>query len=155
MKNPLAIAALVLVAILLPAFGQQTAPKPPVGVPTDAKLFNGKWYRVYLEQSTWPVARDKCKTLGGQLAVVLDEPTHTFLKELKPDVGLWLGATDEKLEGDWRWVDGSEMKFKAWAPGEPGGRRAENYLFLIHRAWEDHSNGRPQVIGFICEWKAK
>ena len=155
MRNPLAIAALVLVAILLPAFAQQTAPKPPVGVPADAKLFNGKWYRVYLEQTTWPVARDKCKTLGGQLAVVPDAPTHAFLKELKPDVGLWLGATDEKLEGAWRWVDGTEMKFKAWASGEPAGRRAENYLFLIHGAWEDHSNGRPQVIGFICEWKAK
>ena len=138
MKNPIAAQLIALLAAFSLASAQQSAPKPPVGVPTDAKLFNGKWYRVYLEQSTWP-----------------DEPTHGFLKELKPDVGLWLGATDEKLEGAWMWVDGTEMKFKAWAPGEPGGRRAENYLFLIHGAWEDHSNGRPQVIGYICEWKAK
>lgn len=155
MKNPIAVILITLLAAFSLASAQQPAIKPPVGIPSDATPFNGKWYRVYLDKTTWPLARDKCKTLGGQLAVVPNEPTHAFIKELKPDVGLWLGATDEKLEGEWMWVDGTEMKFKAWAPGEPGGRRAENYLFLIHGAWEDHSNGRPQVIGYICEWKAK
>lgn len=149
------IAACILFASTSFVPAQQSSPKPPINVPADAKLFNGKWYRVYLEQTTWPIARDKCKTLGGQLAISLDEPTQAFLKDLKPDVGLWLGATDEKLEGVWQWVDGTEMKFKAWAPGEPAGARSENYLFLIHGKWEDHSNGRPQVVGFVCEWKAK
>ena len=155
MKNPLAIAVLLLVAGLVSALAQQPTPKPPVGIPADAKHFNGKWYRVYLEQTTWPLAREKCRALGGQLAITPDEPTHAFLKDIKPDVGLWLGATDEKLEGVWQWADGSEMKFKAWAHGEPDGLRSENYLMLFRGSWGDHSNGRPRVIGFICEWKAK
>lgn len=37
------------------ALGQQstTAPQPPIGVPSKAKLFNGKWYHIYLEKSDW------------------------------------------------------------------------------------------------------
>ncbi|MEO8350943.1 MAG: C-type lectin domain-containing protein [Chthoniobacteraceae bacterium] len=123
-------------------------------MPADAKPFNGKWYRVYLKQTTWSVARNKCKTLGGQLAVVPDESTHVFLKELNRDAGLWLGATDDKIEGVWRWVDGTEMDFKGWERGEPDGGRAENYLLLFRGGWHDVSASH-RASGFICEWKSR
>ena len=93
--------------------------KPPVGVPADATFFNGKWYRVYLEGLPWKSAQDRCKILGGMLACVPDAPTQGFVANLAKGLNLWLGATDEETEGLWRWVDGNEMKYKAWARFEP------------------------------------
>jgi len=90
-------------------YGQSPTPtKPPVGIPADATLFNGKWYRVYIERVPWTRAKEKCKGLGGQLAVVPDEQTWDFLKSRSP-AALWLGGTDEETEGVWKWVDGTSF----------------------------------------------
>src|SRR4051812_1339986 len=84
---------------------QKSVPaKPPVGIPLDAKHFNGKWYRVYTEKLGWKRANQRCKALGGQLAVVPDEATHAFIKQLAGGIAVWLGATDEKVENAWEWV---------------------------------------------------
>lgn len=149
------IAALFAFAVCATAQTPQPNPKPPVGLPSDAILFNGKWYFVYMDPVQWKRANEKCVALRGQLAVVPDEATHAFIKQLSKGLALWLGATDEKVEGLWTWVDGSEMKFKAWADREPAGRQRENYLFIRKGRWEDVSNETPIVIGYICEWKAR
>lgn len=155
MKYCLSILVLT-VAMLAPGFSQQPAqPKPPVGIPSDARLFNGKWYRVYLERLTWTRAKEKCIALRGQLAIVPDEPTHAFIKNLSNNLNLWLGATDEKVEGLWYWLDGTEMKFKAWYTKEPGGGRRENYLLIFHDGWADAASNEALAVGYICEWKAK
>ena len=50
----------------------------------------------------------------------------------------WLGASDEKLEGDWRWVTGEPFTFNLWNFGEPnnccGG---ENFLAITTSFWND------------------
>ncbi|OYW27236.1 MAG: hypothetical protein B7Z47_06850, partial [Chthoniobacter sp. 12-60-6] len=56
------------------------APKPPIGVPAAAKLFNGKWYHVYLEKVDWARAKAKCQAAGGQLVVIPDAATWDFVK---------------------------------------------------------------------------
>ena len=155
MKPGMLVAALFVIGLFRPAFGETpSAPKPPVGVPADAAHFNGKWYRVYLEKATYQRARSRCLALGGNLACVSDKATHEFIQELAKDVPLWLGATDEKAEGAWVWPDGTEMTFKAWAPKEPQGYRKENYLIIGRGRWHDYSKDEP-VSGFICEWRPK
>jgi Lectin C-type domain len=139
---------------------QPKAPKPPVGVPVDAKLFNGKWYRVYIEKGVaWHRAQEKCKALGGQLVTVPDAPTWEFVKSLTPAY-VWLGATDEATESVWTWVDGTPMKFADWYANQPdnsGG--TEHYLAMWKSKVADipkHGKvGDQQVVGYICEWKAK
>lgn len=130
--------------------------KPPVGVPGDAQLFNGKWYRVYLERGSWKAARDKCVQHGGHLVVIPDEATQAYLRTLAKGLLLWLGATDEKVEGLWVWVDGTEMKYTAWMRGQPsntGGK--ERYLQMLWGAWNDAPESQKDVVGYICEWKDK
>ena len=138
---------------------QPTTKKPPVGVPAEATLFNGKWCRVYFEQGGWKHAKDRCKVLGGQLAVVPDEPTQAFIKKLADSTALWLGATDEKVKNVWLWSDGTRMTFKAWDSehGQPNGGRNENYLLIWKTGkWHDvGEHGDQQTVGFICEWKPK
>jgi hypothetical protein len=142
-----------LIGLTFGAIAQTAPQKPPIGVPSDAKWFNGKWYHVYLEQVTWERAKEKCAAAKGQLAVVPDAATWDFIKRLSPG-RIWLGATDEHSEGIWKWVDGTPMTFKAWSKHEPNNYRGrEHYLVAIDESWNDLARDSP-TVGFICEWKA-
>ena len=152
------IRTLILLMSLYTADAQQPKPekKPPIGIPSDAKLFNGKWYRIYFEKVTWKRARDKCVELNGQLACAPDAPTQSFLIGFTKPVDLWIGATDEKVEGLWIGVDGTEVKFKGWGGPQPNGGRNENFMGLDGKNgyWFDAPNNWG-CVGFICEWKDK
>jgi hypothetical protein len=156
MKPALSLVAFCALVFILPARPAPAAEPNPTspGIPSDAKPFNGKWYRVYLERIPWNVAMQRCVALGGQLAVVPDEPTWAFIRSLVKDDSLWLGATDKETEGVWKWVDGTPVVFRAWLPRQPdnsGGN--ENYLSAFNGGWNDvEIKGRGRVIGFVCEW---
>ena len=151
------ILAIALLAPLMQAVAQSPSPKPPVGVPLDARLFNGKWYRVYLEKGSWKNARAKCTRLGGRLALVPDERTQAFMRPLANGIYLWLGATDEKVEGRWIWEGGMQMEYKAWDRGQPSNHRArEHWLALCpNGSWADLEHDSDLVVGFVCEWDAR
>lgn len=157
----LLLLSLCALACLSPAQQPAPPPKPPLGLPKDAKYFNGKWYAVILEKVNWAVAQSRCKLHGGQLAIVPDEATGTFIKSLTK-LRVWLGATDEKVEGKWVWVDGQDMTYSQWEATEPsndGGK--ENYLRTSPAGrWADAPKDWDAykefpVIGYICEWKGK
>lgn len=150
-----AIALLLATATL--AFSQ--TPRPPVGVPADAKHFNGRWYKVILEKVPWHTAKQKAAAMRGQLAVAPDADTWKFLTGLTT-ANVWIGATDEKTEGVWEWIDGSPVTGIEWYDNQPdnsGG--SENYLIIWKgRAADIPKDGKvnnQQVAGFICEWKPK
>jgi hypothetical protein len=147
----------LLVLLVLTSLAGAGDLKPPISVPADAKHFNGHWYKVFLEKCTWRRAKERCGTLGGRLAVISDEPTWAFVKGLTPAI-VWLGATDEETEGVWKWVDGTELTFKAWLPKQPDNIRGkEHYLATRGDKWNDvpldGKSGAKEVVGFICEWK--
>jgi hypothetical protein len=155
---------LAILFFVVHSAGQQPASprQPPLGIPNDAKYFNGKWYRVYTEKLNWAEARDKCARLGGQLCVVPDEATWCFVKSLAPGAQLWLGATDEKVTGVWKWIDDTPFTFTAWGrlqPDNSGGN--QHYLFILKGEWNDiQKDGKwtspdIRVVGYICEWKDK
>ena len=76
----------------------------------------------------------------------------------------WLGTTDERTEGQWFWVDGTEMRFKAWDAGwrQPDNRsvedgREENYVIIVvsrKGGWLDQplEGEKGWHPGFVCEW---
>ena len=141
----------------LPAPPSAALPKRPLGVPADAKPFNGRWYKVVLEKKSWHAARDKCKEMGGQLVTIPDAATWEFVKGLTGGAKLWIGATDEVTEGKWVWIDGSPLTFTDWAPGEPNNfGAAEHYLAVNGKQWNDlpkqYAINNSVVVGFLCEW---
>ena len=152
---------LIMIMTLTAFAGQSAQPKPPVGVPADAKFFNGKWYRVYSEKLPWNRAAEKCRALGGSLVKVPDEATWVFLKSLCQRAALWIGATDEKTEGIWLWPDGTPVTYAPWWRGQPDNARGiEHYVSTYLGEW----NGVPKsgefvprqfVVGYICEWAPK
>ena len=77
--------------------------------------------------------------------------------------GLWLGATDEVKEGEWKWSDGSPLTYTNWSPvgNQPNNKRGvEHYLMLLlgksSGEWCDQPTKAVdfQNVGYICEWNA-
>ena len=135
------------------AAGPSSSGRPPIGMPADAVPFNGKWYRYYPESPTWHSAKEKCERLNGRLAVVTDQETWTFVKGMMGNKWTWLGATDEKSEGVWTWVDGSAMSLKKWQSGEPNNRDAkQHYLRASNKGWRDDPKLANDIDGFLCQW---
>ncbi len=131
----------------------------PVGPMAQAKWFRGKWYAVVMERVSWTAARQRCEKLGGQLAVVPDKIAWEFVRSLST-ANLWLGATDEEKEGEWKWIDGTPFTFHRWLKGQPNNayNGTEHYLNTWNGSWNDapkdgQFTGRDFVAGFVCEWK--
>ena len=139
----------------------------PLIVPADSRIVGSKRFKVFSEQLTWRQARAKCERMGGHLAVVGGEDENRILTSMISDARLdsaWLGATDEQVEGQWVWADGTAMGYDNWdrvhnQPNNWSPERAsvEHWLILIvaHAgAWWDmtdvpESRWHP---GFVCQW---
>ncbi|HWP07653.1 MAG TPA: C-type lectin domain-containing protein [Polyangiaceae bacterium] len=76
---------------------------------------------------TWAQARDNCASIGMALVRVDDTGEDQFISDngyaSPPITGIWLGATDGAVEGEWRWVDGELF----WLGGKTGS--AQNGLY--------------------------
>ncbi|MCW0481959.1 PKD domain-containing protein [Gaoshiqia sediminis] len=89
---------------------------------------------------TWTEARAEAETksyygLKGYLATILSKEENDFIWTKVNGVG-WIGATDEAVEGEWRWATGPEAGTLFWKGNYPSGQRVNN-LFSF---W---SNGEP------------
>lgn len=137
-----------------------------VRVPDDAAAFEGHSYKFFREVMTWRQAKQRCERLGGHLATIGGEAENDFVTVLARSGianpgrldGVWLGATDERQEGEWRWLDGGKLHFANWWPGQPNNKQnAEHYLFLLlsDGTWHDQPDRSKQHVAyFVCEWDA-
>lgn len=135
--------------------------------PADAREFRGARYKLFPEKLSWHRAEEECRKLGGRLAIVRDAAQDAFLhglvREAKAEAA-WLGATDERAEGRWVWVDGSPMAYANWTAEQPNNKGAgEHYAVMIdvHQGqsfggrWADQPDVSVQhAPGFLCEWPA-
>ena len=87
-----------------------------VAARTGAHRFGHSAYKVIEERLGWHDAVRRCEELGGRLAHVKTPHQQHFLVErvLTPHAGdyFWLGASDEEAEGEWRWLDGSDLQLR-------------------------------------------
>jgi uncharacterized protein (TIGR03067 family) len=134
------------------------------GPPQDAAIFNGHAYKFYPNVLTWHEAKSRCEKLGGHLPIIDSDAENRFVNELArkkiaylADMdGVWLGATDEQKEGDWKWIDGKPLAFTKWGPGQPNNKQNEEHylmLFLAKEEWSDQPDRSSQhKTYFVCEW---
>ena len=115
-------------------------------------------YLVVLAPVTWKQARAACQAMGGHLVCIETAEERDFLRGVfyTSGVRLWVGATDQHREGDWRWINDEPVSKRAWLYRQPDnwGRR-EHYAEVGWRGWRlnDAANDAPEVRGFICEWE--
>ncbi|XP_016313042.1 CD209 antigen-like protein C [Sinocyclocheilus anshuiensis] len=101
----------------------QTTPVPMKNpCPEDWKHFNGSCYYVSEYRRSWSDSQAYCKQQGGHLAIILTAEEQTFIWNLLPRGywnSYWFGISDQKVEDDWYWVDGTKLVGGFWEDGEP------------------------------------
>jgi len=106
---------------------------------------NGHTYFV-LPPMEWGAAEAQARLMGGHLASISNAAENTFVHSLWPGFK-WIGFTDEKHEGQFRWTDGSPTTFDAWFTGEPNDEFGEDYTAIFDAtnqpgAWNDADTSR-------------
>ena len=129
-------------------------PKRPIFVPKDALYFNGSWYKVYLDQTSWKNAKKKAEALEGHLASVKNAETQEMVAALADGLCLWLGASDHEVEKLWKWTDGEKVSYSNWDKGEPNNSsRNEHHLGIWDKAkWNDFTDRSSSPVGYIVQW---
>ncbi|MHC5055234.1 MAG: protein kinase domain-containing protein [Planctomycetota bacterium] len=133
----------------------------PRGVPADAVEFGGHRYKLFSTRMSWDDAKAFCERAGGHLATIASKEEQDFVvgvaRGAVPDMGKWIGLTDDGHEGRWEWVTGEGCAFTAWADGEPSGTFAdagESWVALWqNRDYRWNDAPRDLAIPFICEWE--
>lgn len=140
-------------------------------IPADAQAFNGHAYKFFPQQLSWKDAKARCEALGGHLVIIETPGENAFVAQLIADGGKldsWIGATDDTSEGQWHWVDGSNITWTNWftrqkQPNNKGG--VEHFAVMsnqerpvngpINWEWSDQPNESTQhQPGYVCEWDA-
>ncbi|XP_053302285.1 hepatic lectin isoform X2 [Pleuronectes platessa] len=94
----------------------------------------GKCYFFSSVTSTWDQSRTQCKSMRGDLVVINSREEQRFLeskvrgKKDKPNDMFWIGLTDSKNEGEWLWVDDTQLdpSLKFWYDGQPDNWTGDN-----------------------------
>lgn len=89
------------------------------------QLFNNSCYLfINYPEVTWTTAQKICEGLGASLASVLSSEEEKFITthiraapEYRTAAIYWLGAI-KPYGGNMQWVDGSELKYVGWLPGQ-------------------------------------
>lgn len=121
--------------------------------------FQGHYYRLIHHEWGWHEAKHYCQSVGGHLACVESAAENQFLAKLALGRQVWLGATDEATEGEWKWVNEQPFAYSNWAEEEPNNDGGiEHYLHTNaegHGLWNDFRADPEGVTGFLCEWEIK
>ncbi|XP_031440606.2 C-type lectin domain family 4 member E-like [Clupea harengus] len=72
----------------------------------DWEYFDGSCYHFSTDTKNWIKSRDACVTIGGHLVIINSQQEMDFLKA---KANHWIGLTDAKEEGKWRWVDNTPL----------------------------------------------
>jgi len=99
----------------------------PPSAPCPGLVFEDSCYEFFAEQVSWNLAEERCVAWGGHLASVESLEEDAFLGAWPALVGigfwdgsgLWLGGTDARADGDFRWWDGSALTYVGWASDQP------------------------------------
>ncbi|MEQ2304081.1 hypothetical protein AMECASPLE_023397 [Ameca splendens] len=121
------------------------------------KKFQYSCYLPSTVKKTWTLSREDCKNKGADLAIVNSKEEMNFLNSLySSDKEVWIGLTDEGVEGQWKWVDGTLLTLTFWGKGQPNSHqgRDQDCVEFWHRAtgdgdWNDENCSIEQ--NWICE----
>ncbi|XP_043921441.1 macrophage mannose receptor 1-like [Protopterus annectens] len=131
---------------------------PPVvkgGCPEDWLPFESKCYGIFgktlEERADWFVARNECKSFGGNLVSIMNAKEQAFLvinlREM--DVDTWIGLNDI-VTYQFLWTDGEPVHYTNWYKGYPIGYANIGYHFSSKHDCTLISNGKMLSTGY---WK--
>ena len=100
------------------------------------------------ERLSWTDAEEFCSKLGGHLASVTSNATNDYISRkitsIQWDIRdpyqrqLWVGGSDKKKEGEWKWTDSSPWEFTNWMPNQPSNHSGQRCVIYFGPAgWKD------------------
>lgn len=118
---------------------------------------NGHEYQLISISKTWVEAKMSCIARGGYLVTITSSDENDFVTNLAGENIIWIGMTDELIEGSWQWVTGEYVTYTNWDRGEPNDAAGgEDYAEMLdHGLWNDIGPpGDPNVFNhYVCEWE--
>lgn len=75
----------------------------------------------------WVQAVNFCKKQGGVLTSINSMAEFSYLRKYCFNTYCWIGFTDEAVEGEWKWLDGSAVTFTQWTKGHPVPKTGADY----------------------------
>ncbi|NOT36141.1 MAG: HYR domain-containing protein [Saprospiraceae bacterium] len=113
--------------------------------------YAGIRYFCSLSPANWLDAKTICKINGGNLAKIRNKEENQFISSKLMGQTAWIGANDERREGNFEWVDGSQVTYFNWATGQPNnGGGNEDYVELHpDGSWNDNRGNVSRE--FICQ----
>merc|ERR1711917_158866 len=85
------------------------------------------------------------------LAIPRSKTEHDFFASLIPNEQFWIGINDIEQEGSFVAVNGQEVSWTNWGPGEPNGGTNENAVEIMNwngNLWNDRS--ASDTLKFVC-----
>ncbi|MFX0113027.1 MAG: C-type lectin domain-containing protein [Candidatus Hodarchaeota archaeon] len=118
---------------------------------------NGHIYQLIEIINTWDEAQADCEARNGHLVTITSSEENDFVRNLVESIPLWIGFTDELVEGEWRWVTGESVVYTNWDSGEPNDAGfGEDYAEMYgNGVWNDvGSPSDPErAYYYVCEWE--
>ena len=114
-------------------------------------------YQIIEQSKTWSAAKTYCENLGGHLVTITSADEMTTISNLigSSHPNYWIGATDEAVEGTWKWVTGEAWSYTNWYSGEPNNSSGNEDQACIQSNRTDWNDGRgSSSLYFICEYES-
>lgn len=129
--------------------------------PTKTFVESGHKYELYNTKMSWKDAYQLCAMKGGHLVTISSKNEDSFISQIQKNYSpfdrMWLGATDENSEGNWRWITGEAFNYINWDTSEPNNIDDEDYMMMYKSSgkWNDVCDSTRSGLysySFICEY---
>eukprot|EP00057_Strongylocentrotus_purpuratus_P026002 XP_011680476.1 PREDICTED: uncharacterized protein LOC100890603 isoform X2 [Strongylocentrotus purpuratus] len=129
-----------------------------------------EWYRLddalYLVDNTsrlnYDDAQSQCLEYGANLARVDSDEIQSFLTTFisppsMPTRCFWIGCHDREVEGQFKWLDGTQVRYNGWASYQPDDHGENQDCACLwssknpnrHGRWDDNTCGAR--LDLICQ----
>lgn len=127
--------------------------------PVATQTYNGSQYLLFDKNTTWSEAQVFCEVLGGHLAYANTEEENEFIKTfVKNGQRGWYYLGGQKINGVWKWADGSKADAITWAPTADSWTGTNLMMYKsgtcigLRNAYYPKAN--LDIMGFVCEIEA-
>ncbi|XP_032763279.1 C-type lectin domain family 4 member D isoform X2 [Rattus rattus] len=103
--------------------------------PVSWRAFQSNCYFPLNDNQTWHESERNCSGMSSHLVTINTEAEQNFVTQLLDEQSSYfLGLSDEKVEGQWEWVDKTPFNpnMVFWKVGEPNDYTEEDCVVLVY-----------------------